>query len=173
MNLRELIVSALLLGIGTVLHALGPKIAGMTPDLILAMMFLAILLFPNVRNVLLVSIVSGILAALTTGFPMGEIASLIEKPIAAFVFFGLFTTIKKLIDMRIGAVLLTAVCTIISGLVFLTIGLFVLKADVGAGFLSLLSIIVLPTALINAIIMGIIYPFVLAIAKRSQLIPSQ
>ena len=172
MNLRVLIILSLLVGIGTVLHIIVPPIFGMTPDLLLAMMFLGILLFPKLQYVVVLSGVTAFIAALTTGFPMGEIASIVEKPVAAFAFFGLFLLIRNILDIKISSLVLTAIGTIISGIVFLSVGLFVLKADVPAGFLVLLGTVVLPTTLINTIIMAIIYPIVQTILKRTQPLPT-
>src|SRR5690625_603042 len=172
MNVRVLVILSLLVGIGAVLHAIAPPIFGMTPDMLLAMMFLGILLFPKVQYVVLLSAVTAFIAALTTTFPMGEIASIVEKPLAAFVFFGLFLLIKNLVDVKISAPLLTAIGTIVIGLIFLSVGLFVLKADIPAGFFGLLGTVVLPTTLINTIIMAIVSPIVEAILKRTQPLPT-
>src|SRR5690625_410915 len=168
MNTRVLVILALLVGIGAVQHAFTPKIFGVTPDLLLAMMFLGILLFPKFKYVLLISFLSGFIAALTTTFPGGEIASMIEKPAVAFIFFGLFLLIRKLVNIKISSAILTAIGTFVSGIIFLSIALFILGADVGAGFFALLSAVVLPTTVLNTIIMVIIYPVVEAILKRSQ-----
>ena len=168
MNTRVLVIISLLVGIGAVLHVFAPPIFGVTPDLLLAMMFLGIMLFPKFQYVLLLSILSGFIAALTTTFPGGEIASMIEKPAAAFIFFGLFLLVKNMVNIKISSAVLTAIGTFVSGIIFLSIGLFVLGADVGAGFFALISAVVLPTTLINTIIMIIVYPVVEAILKRSQ-----
>src|SRR5690625_6175111 len=46
--------------------------------------------------------------SLTTTFPGGEIASMIEKPAAAFIFFGLFLLVKNLVNIKISSAVLTA-----------------------------------------------------------------
>lgn len=48
-----------------------PFYNGMKPDMMLIMMFIAIILIPSLKNVTLLSIVTGILSALTTTFPGG------------------------------------------------------------------------------------------------------
>ena len=168
MNTRILIILSLLVGIGAVLHAIVPPIFGMTPDLLLAMMFLGILLFPKLQYVVLLSIVTAFIAALTTTFPGGEIASMVEKPLAGLIFFGLFLISKNLVNVRISGPILTAIGTVISGAIFLTIPLFILGVDIGIGFLLLLYTVVLPTTAINTIIMIVVYPVVQTILKRSQ-----
>ena len=98
MNTKVLVSLALLVGIGAVLHTVVPPILfGMKPDMMLTMMFLAILLFPSIKNVALVSLTTAVISALTTSFPGGQIANLIDKPITAFVFFALFMLVKKAI----------------------------------------------------------------------------
>lgn len=172
MNIRALIILSLLVGIGTVLHQVVPPIMGMTPDLLLAMMFLGILLFPRLQYVVLLSAVTAFLAALTTKFPMGEIASIIEKPFAAFSFFGLYLLVRHLLNSKVTSLVLTAIGTLISGTIFLTVALVILKVDVTGGFLALLGTVVLPTTLINTIIMAIVYPIVETIMKRANPIPT-
>src|SRR5690625_7371813 len=82
MNTRNLVLLSLLVGIGTVLHAMVPPILfGMKPDMLLSMMFLGILLIPKVKYVVLLSILTGIVSALTTGVPGGQISNVIDKPI--------------------------------------------------------------------------------------------
>lgn len=172
MKTRVLIILSLLVGIGAVLHIIAPSIFGMKPDLLLSMMFLGILLFPKVQYVFLLSIVSGFIAALTTTFPGGEIASMVEKPAAAFVFFGLYLVIRRFIPDTVTAPALTAVGTIVSGMVFLSIPLFLMNFDVGAGFFTLVGTVVMPATLINTLVMVVIYPVVQTILKRSQPIPA-
>lgn len=95
MNTRILIILSLLVGIGAVLHAVvPPMLFGVKPDMLLSMMFLGILLFPKAKYVLILSIATGIISALTTSAPGGQIANIIDKPITAFVFFALFLLVK-------------------------------------------------------------------------------
>lgn len=173
MNIRILIILSLFAGIGAVLHAVAPPILfGMKPDMLLAMMFLGIILFPKTQYVALLSIVTGILAALTTGVPGGQIANIIDKPITAFVFLGLFLLVRNMINGHIAAPVLTAIGTIISGSIFLFVVLVVLGANLGGSFTALFIGLVLPTAAVNTIIMVVLYPIVQTIMKRAQLIPT-
>src|SRR5699024_70597 len=83
------------------------------------LMFLGIALFPDKKNVLLLGIGTGILAALTTGFPMGQIPNLIDKPISAFVFFALFLALGKKANNLLVIAILSGFTTIVSGILFL------------------------------------------------------
>lgn len=173
MKTRVLVILSLLVGIGAVLHAVAPPIIfGMKPDMLLAMMFVGIMLFPHVQYVLVLSFVTGAISALTTTFPMGQIANLIEKPLTAFIFLGLFLLVKNHVKPTIAAPVLTAIGTVVSGTLFISIGLFVLGAAIpGQGFITLFIGVVLPTVLFNTIIMVVIYPVIQTIMNRTQPIP--
>lgn len=169
MNIRVLIILSLFVGIGAVLHAVAPPILfGMRPDMLLSMMFLGIMIFPKLKYVILLSIVTGVVSALTTTFPGGQIANMVDKPISALLFLGLFLLVKNLVNTNISAPVLAAIGTIISGSIFLGTGLFILGADVGVGFVGLFLTVVLPATAVNTIVMIVIYPVVQAILKRSQ-----
>ncbi|MUV36592.1 putative tryptophan transport protein [Lentibacillus sp. JNUCC-1] len=166
MNIRILIVMSLLVSMGAVLHAVAPPILfGMRPDMLLAMMFLGIMIFPKAKYVVLLSIVTGIMSALTTTVPGGEISNLIDKPITAFVFFGLFLLVRNKINGHISAPVLTALGTIVSGSIFLSVALFIVGLMEGA-FIPMFATVVLPAAVVNTIVMAVIYPVVQGILKR-------
>ncbi|ASK60864.1 tryptophan transporter [Virgibacillus phasianinus] len=168
MNTRVLIILSLFVGIGAVLHTVVPAMLfGMKPDMLLSMMFLGIMLFPKLKYVIIVSIVTGVVSALTTLAPGGQIANLIDKPITGLLFFGLFLLIKNMVNEKIGAPILTGIGTIISGSIFLFSALYIVGLMDGI-FTVLFLTIVLPTATVNAIVMIVVYPIVQKIMKRSQ-----
>ncbi|NSL52002.1 tryptophan transporter [Calidifontibacillus erzurumensis] len=170
MNTKVLVSLAMLVGIGAVLHAVVPPILfGMKPDMLLTMMFLGIMLFPNIKNVIVLAIGTGIVSALTTGFPGGQIANMIDKPITALIFFGLFLAIRKFNQSVVSAAVLTAIGTIISGTVFLGSALILFGLPGGASFTALFTTVVLPAGAVNTIVMIVIYPIVQAILKRSKI----
>jgi len=172
MNTRILIILSLLAGIGAVLHAVIPPILfGMKPDMSLAMMFLGIVMFPKLRYVILLSIVTGFISALTTSFPLGQIPNIIEKPITGLIFFGLFLLVRNVMKRSISTPILTVIGTIVSGSLFLSMALYIFSVDIGVGFIALFAANVLPATVVNTIAMIVIYPMVQAIMKRSQPIP--
>ncbi|WP_316571173.1 tryptophan transporter [Neobacillus sp. YIM B06451] len=172
MNTKNLVILSLLIGIGAVLHAVIPGIGnGMKPDMMLTMMFLGIMLFPDKKNVLLVGIVTGLLSGLTTTFPAGLFPNIIDKFITAFVFYGLFIASKKFGQTLIGAGALTAVGTIISGSVFLGSALLLAGLPGSMTFGALFVGIVIPTMVLNTVIIVIVYPIVQSIMKRSGYAP--
>ena len=155
------------MGIGAVLHAVAPPILfGMRPDMLLAMMFLGIMLFPKTKYVVLLSIVTGVVSALTTTVPGGQLANIIDKPITALIFLGLFLLVKNKVNGNISAPVLTVIGTAISGSIFLLTALYIVGLMEG-GFIAMFLTIVVPAAAVNTIVMVVIYPVVQGILKRA------
>ncbi|RKQ31281.1 tryptophan transporter [Oceanobacillus halophilus] len=169
MNIRVLITLSLLVGIGTVLHAVVPGfVFGVKPDMLLSMMFLGIFLFPKAKYVLLLALVSGIISALTTQAPGGQIANMIDKPVTAFVVLALFLLLQnKVKSNNINAPLLTFVGTLISGSIFATVVALIAGLGEG-GFIALFVGAILPAAAVNTVIMVVVYPIVQSIMKRTK-----
>ncbi|WP_099157329.1 tryptophan transporter [Virgibacillus ndiopensis] len=171
MNTRILVVLSLLVGIGAVLHTVIPSIIyGVKPDMMLSMMFLGIMLVPRAKYVVILAITTGVISALTTQAPGGQIANMIDKPITALLFFGLFLLVKDRVSNTISAPVLTAIGTIVSGSIFLGSALYIVGLMEGT-FTLLFLTAVLPAAALNAIFMAIIYPIVQRIFKRTQPLP--
>lgn len=168
MNTKTLVSLSLLVGIGAVLHTVVPPILfGMKPDMLLTMMFLGILLFPNLKSVLLVGLTTGAMSALTTSFPGGQIANMIDKPVTALVFFALVMVVKKAAKSTVTAAVLTAIGTIVSGVIFLSAAFFLVSLP--GEFSTLIKVVVLPAALVNTIVMIVVYPIVLNVLKRTNI----
>ncbi len=166
MNTKVLVLLSLLIGMGAVLHAVMPPIyLGMKPDLLLVMMFLGIILFPEKKYVLLVSLVAGVISALTTSFPGGQIASPFDKVISAFVFYGILIVALKYTKSIVMICTVTAVGILVSGIVFLSVALMV--AGLPGTFIGLFLTVVLPTTVMGIIAMAIIYPIAQQIIKRT------
>ncbi|MDO5095275.1 MAG: tryptophan transporter [Peptostreptococcaceae bacterium] len=147
---KSLALSGVLIAIGFVLHSIVPPLFfGIKPDFLLACLFVAVASSGNFKNVLTAGIVAGIISALTTNFPAGQIPSLFDKTISAVAVYFLLMLMPKFSSLQqifvFGAI--TFVGTIISGMVFL--GSAFAIAGLPAPFLSLVVGIVLPTALVN------------------------
>lgn len=169
MNVKVLIILSLFVGIGAVLHAIVPSLVfGVKPDMMLTMMFLGIVLFPKAKYVLLLSLATGLIAALTTQAPGGQIANMIDKPLAAFIFLAIFLLIKDRVNLNIFAPVLTGVGTLISGTIFVTV-VSIIAGIPEEGLLGLFTLVVLPAVAINSIVMVVIYPIVQGILKRTNL----
>lgn len=167
MNTKNLVILALLAGIGVVLHTIMPSFLGIKPDMMLAMMFLGIILVPEIKSVVLMGIVTGVLSALTTGFPNGQIPNMIDKFITALIFFGLFLALRKFTNTIVCAGVLTAVGTLVSGTVFLGSAFFLVGLP--GPFAALFAVGVLPAIALNTVIMVILYPIAQSIFKRTKL----
>ena len=84
MNTKNLVLMALLVSVGATLYVIIPGInGGMKPDFMLTMMFVGILLFPNVKNVFLLAVTTGVLSGLFSTFPGGFFPNIIDKFISA------------------------------------------------------------------------------------------
>ena len=168
MKTKNLVLMALLLGIGTILHAIIPGlISGMKNDMLLTMMFLGILLFPERKSVLVLGLATGVISAATTTFPGGQLANMIDKPVTAFAFFGLYLLVYRFGQSLITVGILTAIGTMISGAIFLGAALVFTGLPGGAAFTGLFLTVVLPTAAVNTIAMVLIFPVVQSILKRT------
>lgn len=173
MNIRILVILSLLVGIGAVLHAVVPPFFfGVKPDMLLSMMFLGIFLFPKPKYVLILSLATGFISALTTGAPGGQIANMIDKPITAFIVLAIFLAVQNKMSLNISAPALTAIGTLISGSIF--VGVISIIAGIPeGGILSLIVFVVLPAAAVNTLIVLVVNPVVQAIFKRSSPISIQ
>lgn len=171
MSTKNLVLMALLVGVGAALYVVMPGIVGgMKPDLMLVMMFVGILLFSNVRDTFLLSVSTGIISGLLTTFPGGFIPNVVDKLVTGFVFLLIVLLVKKVTQKIVVGTILTAIGTIISGVVFLSVALFIMNADVGVGFGTLFVGVVLPAVALNAIAFIIMYPIIINLAKRSKFI---
>jgi Tryptophan transporter TrpP len=168
MKTKSLALTSILIALGYVFHTVVPPLFfGMKPDLLLVMMFLAIMLAPTKQNVLIASLAAGVISALTTGMAGGQIANIVEKPITAFIFLGLYVLAQKVKVNTISAVLLTVIGTIVSGTLFLLVAMVV--AGLPGSLFSFIGMIVLPTSAISGLIMFFIYPVANRFSKRSNL----
>jgi hypothetical protein len=168
MNTKVLVSLSLLVGIGAALHVIIPGFnLGMKPDMMLTMTFLAIVLFPEKKNVFLVAIASGIISGLTTSFPGGFVPNIIDKFVTAFVFYFLLMAVKKYAGSVVTVGILTAIGTLISGIVFLSSAN--LLFGLPGAFVALFAGTVVPTTVVNTIVVVILYPIVNGILKKSNI----
>jgi hypothetical protein len=132
------------------------------------MMFLGIILFPDKKSVLLLGVVTGILSAMTTGMPGGQIPNIIDKIVTAFIFFGLLKTVKRFSGTVVTAAILTAVGTLVSGIIFLTSAYFIVGLP--GAFVGMFTLAVLPAAAFNTVFMIILFPVASTIFRRTKLV---
>lgn len=155
MKTKDLALAAILLAIGLVLHSLVPPIfGGVKPDFLLATMVIAILSQPKLRNTLIIGAAAGILAALTTGFPGGQIPNIIDKLASAVLTLVLIKVTLSVHSMFVLG-LISGVITLFSGMVFLTSALLIVGLP--APLSTLFVIVVIPTAIANALSGAILF----------------
>lgn len=156
MRVKDLAQAALLVGIGFILHAVFPPIVlGMKPDFSLAMMFIVLIIKRDFKLGFLVAISTGIFTALTTGFPGGQIANMVDKLVTFLLVSVLIHFIIDRINVKIGVGVITAIGTIISGTVFL--GTAALMVGLPGPFAVLFYSVVIPATIINTVTSVIIY----------------
>ncbi|GGL42846.1 tryptophan transporter [Sporolactobacillus putidus] len=170
MKLQNLIIVALFLAIGTVLHTVVPGLLfGMKSDLSLVMLFLALYFFADKKSFLIIGLVAGILAGITTSMPGGFFPHVIDKLVTATVVFFLFSAIAphlSKIPKYVAGVVIAGLGTALSGTVFLSMMILLSGLNHGT-FLGLFVTLVLPTAAVNAVLTAILFPIIVRIAERS------
>lgn len=155
MNTRKLTISSLLLAIGLALHYIIPGILGsMKPDTLLSMMFIAILICDDYKSTLAIGLAAGILTAVTTTFPGGQLPNVIDKLITAHVVFLLMKLLKK-VQPTIKMGTIAIIGTLTSGTVFLTSALLIVGLP--APFTALFLAVVLPAVVANTVLAFIVY----------------
>lgn len=159
MRLRQTILAALLLGIGYVLHQITPPILfGMKPDFSLAMLFVVVLTFDSFSISAQSGVIAGIIGALTTAFPGGQIANLVDKSLTAVFAYILTRALRPVVNQRVLAAVVGGVSTLFSGAVFL--GTAALTVGLPGPFKALYATVVLPTAAINVFSVAFLYSLV-------------
>lgn len=151
---------ALLMAIGLILHYVVPPIVlGMKPDLLLSMLFIVLLMETDVKLALEAGVIGGILTALTTGFPGGQIPNIIDKILTTFFVLGLVGLLRGRVNDKLLVVLVPVLGTLVSGAIFL--GSALLLVGLPGPFKILFTSVVLPATLVNTIAVVVLYPLVL------------
>lgn len=163
MKTKNLVLSSVLLGIGTLLHFITPPIFfGIKPDFLLVMTFICIFVSKDLRSTLIISLAAGFIAALTTNFPMGQLPNMLDKLITGFIVYYIYKFMN--FDMTAFKIaLISALATFISGIIFLFTGLLIInQMDM---FVTSLPVVLI-TMPVNAIIASIIYKALLVSMRK-------
>lgn len=157
MNLRRSIITALLLSIGLILHQITPgTLGGVKFDFFLPFVFVSLLLNTTFKNALLTGLLGGILTAMTTTFPGGQLPNIIDKLATCIILFIIIKMMEQFKQKKIFTGTIAFLGTIISGSIFL--GSALLMIGLPAPFIILFMSIVLPTTITNIFLTLIIYP---------------
>jgi hypothetical protein len=147
MKTNKLIITSLLLAIGLILHQITPGIfMGIKPDFLLVFMILSIILTKNFKITLITGIVAGVLCALTTTFPGGQLPNIIDKIITSIIVFSVYKSSNVSSPLKLTGIYFLG--TIISGSIFL--GSALILFGLPAPFSILFVTVVLPTSLFNS-----------------------
>ncbi|MDH8677373.1 tryptophan transporter [Fusibacter bizertensis] len=155
MKIKNMILTSVLLAMGFVLHAIVPGFFGMKFDLLLTFMFIAIMINPSIKNTLLAGLLSGILTAMTTTFPGGQLPNMIDKVVTAFIVLALVKVLMNVKSDSVKSGIIGFVGTVSSGMIFLTSALLIVGLPAPLGIL--VTSIVVPTAIANTVITVIVY----------------
>lgn len=157
MNLRKNILIALLLAIGYIMHQIVPgTIGNMKFDLMLSFIFVALFITRDFKSAILTGLLGGIITAITTTFPGGQVANIIDKFITCIVVYILIQVFDRFRFNQISTGIIAFIGTVVSGTVFLSSAL-ILLGQLPAPFPALFAGIVLPTAVTNIFITLIVY----------------
>ncbi|HEY5588987.1 MAG TPA: tryptophan transporter [Candidatus Paceibacterota bacterium] len=149
MKTNKIIITSLLLAIGLILHQITPGIFfGMKPDLLLVFMILSITLTKNFKIAIITGIVAGVLGALTTTFPGGQLPNIIDKTITSISVYILYKNLNSNSPLKLAGIYFLG--TILSGSIFLSSALILFGLP--APFTILFVTIVLPTSVLNSFI---------------------
>lgn len=170
MKTKNLVLMALLVGIGTALYLVMPPVpigGGIKPDLMLTMMFVGIILFPTVRDTFILSVVTGVLSGLFSSIPGSLIPNIIDKFATGFIFFVVVLLVNKFAKNVVAYGILIGLGTLLSGTVFLSM-LLLLVGEMPAAFGIMFVTGVIPATIANIIAFAIIYPILKGLLIRSK-----
>lgn len=156
MSLRKNITTALLIAIGYILHQVIPgTIGNMKLDIMLSFIFVALLVNRDLKNAVLTGLLGGLITAMTTTFPGGQIPNIIDKFVTCMLVFALIKITDKLKFKQAVTGIIAFLGTLVSGSTFLYTAL--LLAGLPAPFTVLFFGIVLPTAVTNIFVTLLVY----------------
>lgn len=155
MNTKKMVTAALFLAMGYILHLIIPglPLGSMKPDPFLAMMFLAIFFVDDFKGTIAIGAAAGLLTAMTTTFPMGQIPNIIDKMVTAPAVYLLYSMLKNA-NPSLRTIVIASIGTLISGTVFL--GSAQVFFQLPAPFAALFIGVVLPAAVSNTVMVTVI-----------------
>ena len=176
MNTKKLVLNAVLLGIGLVLHQIEPAIFGVKPDMTLIMLFtIMIINKDDYKSCLLCGIIAGIFDGMTTSFPGGQVPNIIDKFITTNISFIIMMAMykapfmKKLTEKNqdfIVSNILMSLGTATSGFIFLTSAQILVGLPGNMNLSMLFIAVVVPAIVVNVIVGAIVFKVIHVTMKR-------
>lgn len=174
MNTKKMVINALLLAIGAILHQITPALGlPIQPDFALAMLFIIMIINNNdYKTSLICAIITGIFTALTTKFPGGQLPNIIDKIVTVNIMYMVMILMNKLeygkvITEKFKISITTfifALGTLISGTTFLLSAQIIVGLPIS--FRILFVTVVIPTIIVNSIAGVILYKIVLSSLRK-------
>mgnify|MGYP004431337295 FL=1 len=174
-NTKKMVINALLLAIGAILHQITPALGlPMQPDFALAMLFIIMIINNNdYKTSIIAAIITGVFTALTTKFPGGQLPNIIDKIVTVNLIYVILLSINKITDsIKINEIIKKNLLVLISFPIGTLISgtTFLLSAQYIVGLPSKFSIlfltIVIPALIINTIGGFILYQTINISLKR-------
>lgn len=167
MNTKTLVQGAIFIALGTILHTVVPGFFnGMKPDFMLFCLIAYIILNPKPLPTLAMGVATGVMAALTTQVPGGQLPSMFDKIIAAFSVLFMVRAIPGKGSLQKAVIYFLA--TTISGAVFLGTAMLFAGLPGDAAFTAMFVAVVLPTAALTAALGVIFERFIAVNYKRNR-----
>ncbi|WP_455538350.1 tryptophan transporter [Terrisporobacter sp.] len=176
MNTKKLVLNAVLLAVGLVLHQIEPAIFGVKPDMTLIMLFTIMILNKDSYKICLVcGTIVGIFSGMTTSFPGGQIPNFIDKFLTTNIIFLIMMLtyklpfIKRLTEKNqdfIVSNILMSLGTLISGFIFLTAAQILVGLPGNMNLSMLFVAVVLPAVVINLAVGVILFKVIHVTMKR-------
>lgn len=176
MNTRKLVLNAVLLGIGLVLHQIEPAIFGVKPDMTLIMLFtIMIINKDDYKACLICGIISGIFSGMTSSFPGGQVPNVVDKFATTNISFLIMMAMYKLPFIKklakksqdfIVFNILMSLGTAISGFIFLISAKILVGLPGNMNLSMLFAAVVLPAIGINLIVGAIVFKVIHITMKR-------
>ena len=151
-NTKQIVINALLLAVGFLLHYVTPAIGSIQIDFSLITLVLIITLNRNSFSTCIAwGIATGIFSGITSKFSMGLILNIIDKIMTTIVIYLIIRLLDKTaLNSKIKAIVVNSVGTLVSGLVFLASAL--LLTGLPAPFIVLFTTVVVPAIVVNTIV---------------------
>lgn len=162
-NSKAAAVVAILIAIGAVLRMFSPNILGITPNFIISMYCLSILLIrPNLGGALGIGLVGGLVSMVFSKSPIPAL-NLVSEPLGAMACYLMVMSLPELNISKysVKPIICTLVATLISGSSYLLLNFTLLHMPMQAVQAALIGVVV-PVSIINALMSQVFY----APAKR-------
>lgn len=156
MNTKKMIINAILLAVGALLHQITPALGlPMQPDFALAMLIIIVLMNEDYKTALIAGIITGIFTALTTKFPGGQLPNIVDKLVTVNIVYFILLPLRDKVKANVKMSIVLLLGTLISGVTFL--GSAAVMVGLPASFNALFVAVVLPATVINVIAGTILY----------------